>query len=154
MIDAWVYVKPDDWNELRMDLVQDSETLSKSATSAFTGAIAGFWDPFTGGYEVYNVLASRADIEEIVSNLTDVHAVYTWTQGPGTDEFNEDGSFNTLPPDILAVMKDHVTYDQNGNPTGSTPATYENPHWGHVFFGQGTRIFAGSFTDDFDESFK
>jgi len=61
-----------------------------------------------------------------------------------------------LSPDmtLLAVMKDHVTYDQDGNPTGSTPATYENPNWGHVRFGQKERIFAGEFSDEFSEDFK
>jgi len=148
MIDAWIYAQPAEWDAI------DSETLSKAAARAYTGSITGYWDTYAGGYEVYNVLASRATIDEVTAELSDVHAVYTWVQGPGLDQYNEDGTFNTLPADVLAVQKDRITYDQDGNPTGSIPATYEDPHWGHVFFGQGTRIFAGSFTDDFSEGFK
>jgi len=148
MIDAWIYAIPAEWDAI------DPDGLSKAAARAYTGAITGFWDSFAGGYEVYNVLASRETLAELNAVLPDVHATFMWRQGPGFDEFNEDGTFNTEPDDILAVMKDHITYDQSGNPTGSTPATFANANWGHVFFGQGTRIFAGKFSNKYSEAFR
>jgi len=52
------------------------------------------------------------------------------------------------------LHKDHVTYDENGDVVSTTPATIENPNWGHVFLGQSERIFAGGFTNGFSEGFK
>jgi len=139
MIDAWIYAIPAEWDAV------DPDALSKAAARAYTGAITGFWESFPGGYEVYNVLASRETLTELNAALPDVHATYMWRQGPGFDEFNEDGTFNTEPADILAVMKDHE---------GPVAPTFANPNWGHVFFGQGTRIFAGKFSNKYSEAFR
>jgi len=146
------FAKPAEWDAVNID--PDTSPLSKRALSDFTQAVTGFWNTFTGGYEVYDVSCLEPIRDEIIAQLTDVHATFQWYFETGVDKFNNDGTFNTIPADLLAVMKDHVTYDQDGNPTGSTPATYENPNWGHVRFGQKERIFAGEFSDEFSEDFK
>ena len=82
--------------------------------------------------------------------LSDVPHVFSWTQGDGLDSLEAN---QTLPDEVLAVMRDHVTYDENGDVVSTTPATFENPNWGHVFFGQQERIFAGEYSDDFAQEY-
>ena len=141
MKDAWIYAKPAEWDALA--------TEEAPFNSVHSQAITGFWKSF-GAYEVYNVVGSEADIQAIVDALTDVAHVYAWEQGQGVDSLDV---WPTDPTDILAVMKDHVTYDENGDVTGTTPATTEAPNWGHFFLGQTGRIFAGAFNTDFSGDF-
>lgn len=140
-LDAWVYAKPDQWNALATEEAPFSYTHSNSIT--------GHWKSF-GEYEVYNVVGTQAQVQEILDALTDVAHVYAWGQGDGLDNLNE---WPTDPTNILAVMKDHVTYDENGNVTSTTPATTDSPQWGHIFLGQQERIFAGEFGADFSGDF-
>jgi hypothetical protein len=107
-------------------------------------AVTGFWK-----VDVYNVIGDIADIQALVTELGDPPA-YAWTQGDGLD------SLDILPTDpdaILALMKDHVTYSDDGSEASRTPATFENPNWGHAFLGQRPRVFAGEFSDEFSEEF-
>ena len=142
--DAWLYCKPLEWDALA----------TQEAPFSFThsSAITGYWNPYPGGFEVYNVVGSQADIQAIIDALpTPPAQVYAWGQGEGFDSLDQ---WPTDPTEILAVMKDHITYDGDGNPTGSTPATLAAPNWGHVFFGQSQRVFAGLFTNDFNGDFR
>lgn len=139
MIDAWIYTTPEAWDTLN----KENYTISQ--------AITGFWNDL-GIYRVYNLLATKEELDQIAAELgVDLYAIYGWVQGSGYDNI---GAYETLPADVLAVMKDNITFDVNGNPTGTTPATYNNPNWGHVFFGQSERIFAGSFNNGFGGGFR
>jgi len=144
-MDALIYAQPAEWNALT--------NLSKDAERAVRGARTGFWDTFAGGYQVYNAHGPREALDEIDAALADSFK-YIWDSRTGVDAWNLDGTFNTVPADILAVMKDIITYDQNGNPTGSTPATFAAPNFAHRFAGQEDRIFAGEFSDEFSEEFR
>lgn len=140
LLDTWVYVKPSEWAAL---------SANEPFSYTHSNAITGHWKSF-GEYEVYNVVGTQAQVQEILDALTDVAHVYAWGQGDGLDNLNE---WPTDPTNILAVMKDHVTYDENGNVTSTTPATTDSPQWGHIFLGQQERIFAGEFGTDFSGDF-
>jgi hypothetical protein len=142
ILDAWIYCLPAEWDALG--------TEEAPFSYAWLQGVTGYWLS-SGLYEVYNVQAEEADITAIVSALSDVEHVFAWdnagsVSGTGYDNYD---AYPTDPAPILAVMKPHITYDENGDEISSTPATFENPNWGHVFFGQGTRIFAGEFSDEF-----
>ena len=141
--DCLMYVKPAEWDAL----IVDGEPFSYAHDNAKTG----YWKSF-GDYEVYNVIGPRAAIQEILDALTDVARCYAWGQGTGMDDLDD---WPTDPTDLLVVMKDHVTYDENGDIASSTPATLENTNWGHVFSGQQwtDRVFAGEFSDAFSGDF-
>lgn len=154
LIDAWIYALPAEWDALNYDYPVEAESpppdpLSNMARYVYDNAVTGWWKDY-GAYSVYNVLGSRKEIDEILANLTDVHATYGWLQENGADNWD----YPTIQADILAVMKDHVIYNASGTIESQMPASYENPNWGHVFFGQKERIFAGAFTDGFSEGFR
>lgn len=145
LLDCWIYAKPAEWDSLATG--PDEAPFSQSYADAKTGR----WKTFAGGYEVYNVLGTESEIQDILDALTDVARVYAWGQGDGYDDASLWPSDIT---DIIAVMKDHPdTYAPDGNPLTYTPATMERPNWGHMFAGQEQRLFAGDFNDDFNEDF-
>ena len=137
--DVLIYAKPAEW-----------DAIESPFNHAYANAQTGYWKDF-GIYQVYNVIGTKEQIQQILAELTDVARVYAWTQGSGMDDLDD---WPTDPTDLLAVMKDHVTYDENGDPT-YTPATLENPNWQHVFQGQQwtDRVFAGEFSNDFSGDF-
>lgn len=148
-LEAWIYVKPAAWAAIAPPL----EGMSKEIWHySHRNGITGFWKTWNTDYEVYNVIGSQAALDALITELgaMNVDRVFAWEQGPGFDSLDE---WPTVPDDVLAVMMDHVTYDVDGNPTGATPATMEAPNWGHVFLGQGERIFAGDFNNDFSGDF-
>ena len=147
MFDTWLYVKPADWDAVDPDL------LSQSARSVYEQAITGYWKTYSTGYEVYNILANQSDIDELKVQITDIAQDFRWRQGTGKDELNDAAALN-IPADVLAVQKDHVTYDIDGNPISTEAPTFANPNWGHVFFGQSQRIFMGSFSRAFSRAFR
>ena len=140
--DVWIYALPAEW-----------DALGDGFNYTYDNAITGYWLS-SGLYEVYNVQAELADIELIVAALTDVQNVFAWDyaggNGTGYDSLD---AFPTDPAPILALMKPHVVYDENGDEVSSTPATFDTPNWGHVFLGQGQRVFAGDFSDEFSTEF-
>ena len=139
---AWIFAIPAEWEALG--------TPEEPFSYAWSQAVTGYWLP-SGLYEVYNVQATTEGIDEIVQALTDVKHVYAWDyaggSGTGYDSYDV---WPTDPAPILAVMKPHVVYVENGDVVSTTPATFENPNWGHVFFGQGERIFAGDYSDNYN----
>lgn len=154
LLDVWIYALPAEWDVL--EYVPDYENppipedpLSDAARYVYNTNVTGFWKDF-GAYRVYNIIGMQAQIEEILSNLTDVHAVYGWVQENGADDFD----YEPLPADVLSIMKDHIIYDGNGSIVSQTPPSYSNPNWGHVFYGQEERIFAGGFSKGFNEGFR
>lgn len=146
-LDCWIYAKPTEWNALITGTGEDVVPFSYTHNSAVTG----YWNTFTGGYEVYNVTGTEAQVQAILDALTDVANAYAWGQGDGFDSLE---AWPTDPANILAVMKDHITYNEDGTVATTTPASLTNPNWGHVFFGQSTRIFAGAFSKAFSGAFK
>ena len=131
-IDAWILALPSEWDSLG----DFSYTHSQ--------AITGYWKS-SGSHEVYNVVGSEADIQLILDELPSTDTIYSWVQGPGYDNLEQ---WPIDPAPILALMADR--FDGSGNPI---PATLENPNWGHVFFGQSDRIFAGTFSAAFSGAF-
>jgi hypothetical protein len=145
-LDVWIYAIPAEFEALG-PATEDDPPFSYAHSQAKTG----HWKTYAGGFEVFNVVGSSTDIQAIVDALpTSPPHVYAWGQGQGTDDLD---TWPTDPADVLAVMRDHITYDENGDVISTTPATLENPNWGHIFLGQQERIFAGEFTDDFSEEF-
>lgn len=143
LYDVWIVVPQANWDAI----APAEEAEVQPWHRAYKGAITGFWKT-----SVYNVIGYKDAIDALLDELTGVTAVYAWTQGTGTDDISEDG-WPTDPAPILALMNENVTYDENGDVVSTTPATYENPKWGHVFLGQQQRIFAGEFSDEFSEEF-
>ena len=120
------------------------------ANTALDQAIRGFWKD-SGQYEVVNVIDDGTLDQFMVDHAADISARYDWVQGPGVDAL--DTGYPTVPGEIVALMKDHVTSDENGDVVSTTPPTLENPNWGHVFLGQKERIFAGEFSNEFSGEF-
>jgi hypothetical protein len=129
--------------------------------------IRGYWKDITSGpdtYEVVNVMAMLDEIEQFEADHTaDILDIFTWEQVTRLDALEETDRqgverwYPTDPTVVLSVMNDHITYDQDGNPTGSTPPDFNNPNWGHVFVNSSPsseRIFAGAFTTGFSRGFK
>ena len=142
MLDTWIYAKPADWAAI------DPE--DKPYRYAYDQAITGYWKAYTGGYEVYNLIAPADQIAALVEDLGDVAHTFCWHQGNGLDALDP-SEYQTIPDEVLAVMADHVTYDENGDVVSTEAATREIPNWGHQFLGQKERIFAGDFDpDDFE----
>jgi malate synthase len=135
MLDAWIYCTPAAWDALAPD---GSEPWVKP----YREAITGFWKTWDGTHEVYNTIGSESDVTALVNELAPAVArVFAWTQGDGLDN---QGVISTIPANVLAVMKDHED---------TTPATHENPNWGHLFLGQRERVFAGEWSNEFNEEF-
>jgi hypothetical protein len=146
--DVWIYALPVEWDALGTPEFPFNYTWGQART--------GYWLTAVGGFEVYNVQGPIDQVNAIVAALpstadTDVYAWDYAASGPtGFDSY--DTAYPTDPAPILAVMKPHITYDEFGVPT-ETPATFENPNWGHSFLGQGERIFAGQFPDEFSTEY-
>jgi hypothetical protein len=132
--DAWIYALPAEWDALG--------TEEAPFSYAWSQAVTGYWLS-SGLYEVYNVQAPQADIDAIVTALSDVEHVFVWEYAGSTGGtgYADGPPIYPVPTPVVGVMKPHITYDENGDPIGSIPATVENPNWGHVFFGQGERSF-------------
>jgi len=148
--DTWIICTPSTWDAIAP---LEGETPPVWAYT-YDNAVTGFWKS-SGSREVYNVIGGTEAIQALIDALEahtagSVAASYSWEQGPATDSLD---FWPTDPTEVLALMKDHVTYDQDGNPTGSTPPTIENPNWAHVFLGQSPRIFAGEFSNEFTGEF-
>jgi hypothetical protein len=121
--DAWIVCTPSQWDSIK-------NLLSPSAKSCYNDAITGFWKT-----SVYNVLGTRDQILEIRETLGSP-PVYAWHQG---DAHSDKEIFPVNSDAIIALMVE--------------PASVENPNWGHCFFGQGDRYFAGDFSTEYDGSF-
>jgi hypothetical protein len=55
--------------------------------------------------------------------------------------------------DILTLQEDIITYDQDGNPTGSTPPTFTDPNWANGWAGQRQNRFARNHSREFSGEF-
>lgn len=148
MKDVWILAIPAEWEALTPDN-GNPDFPGEPFSYAWSIAKTGRWKS-SGAFEVYNTLGSEEDIQEIVDALPSTDTVYAWEQGPGLDSLD---AWPTDPAPVLALMNDLPVYDEQAEVVGTVPATYEAPNWGHAFFGQSTRIFAGEFSDEFSEEF-
>ena len=162
-LDAWIVMKKSAletlWQDAHPAPVKPPTQIPADAMLLASAAVRGFWKDITDSgtvYEVVNVIKSPDEIEAFkAAHPGDILAVYGWTQGNGFDNLDaQDAESNvigypTIPQGVLDVMKDHVTYDENGDVISTTPPTFDTPNWGHVFVGQADRIFAGEFSNEF-----
>lgn len=141
-LEAWIYARPTAWAALSLPVAHGYP---------YKNSVTGQWKTYLGEFEVYNVIGSESEIQALVDALSiDVAEVFAWEQGPGFDSLD---AWPTDPEKILAVMRDVETYLPDGTPALPVPATIQTPNWGHVFFGQRPRIFAGDFNGDFNRDF-
>lgn len=112
-----------------------------------TNGVRGFWRDVTPD-EVVNIIGTEQEINDFITLIgADFRSIDMWNQKGGFDFIGSAGEFNTDPSRILSLMPDHGP---------GSPPTFENPNWAHVFLGADTasKIFAGSFTDEFSQEFK
>jgi len=148
--DTWIYCLPAAWDALA-PATEDDPVLP-----AWAAAKTGYWNNFQTIYQVYNTNATDEDKQALVDALeaavpASVARVFSWGNMTGFDDLEQN---QTIPDDVIAVMKDHKTYDEQGNETSSTPATADNPNFGHGWAGQRPRIIAGFFNEFFSEGFR
>ena len=120
----------------------------------YSQAKTGYWNTHTGK-PIYNLIAKAPEFDALMAALeahTPGAAVYVgkWEQGSGLDELTDWHD----PAEVLAIQKGIQLYDQDGNPAGTQAPTYAVPNFAHSFAGQKERIFAGDFSDDFNEDFR
>ena len=151
MIETWILIDKTALNTMWSQSHPTDETPIPDNVKLLNQAIRGFWKD-SGQYEVVNVIDDGTLDQFMIDHAADIGGRYDWVQGPGVDAL--DTGYPTIPAEVLALMKDHVTYDENGDITGTTPATYANPNWRHVFLGQSERIFAGEYSNEFTGEFK
>ena len=141
-LDAWILMDKALLDSLWSSAKSDSPPAD---LRLITDGVRGFWKD-SGTDEVVNVLGTKEEIDTFNATYgADIAVIYAWDQGPGFDNLV---AYGTDPQGVLDLMLDNV--DDQGT---HTPATFENPNWGHVFFGQAERIFAGEFTDEFTQEF-
>lgn len=150
LFDVWIITTASSWDAIAPK-EDDAEQIWHYT---YRSAITGFWKS-AGSREVYNVIGSQEQVQDLLTALEaaeagSVSATYAWIQGPALDSLDY---WPTDPTEVLALMKDHVIYNEDGSIDTTTPATIENPNWGHIFLGQGERIFAGEFDESFGEEF-
>lgn len=140
--------------EVTLDSLKSGEPLASLYQS---GAVTdGYWKaPLS--YITISVLGTQEQIDDLLDYLGagNIYAQFWWNFD-GTVVFSKE--YEGQQNDILALQKDHVTYDAAGNVTGSTPATFENPNWAHAYYGQGDneqiQRFAREYSREFSEEFK
>jgi hypothetical protein len=119
-------------------------------------APTGFWQTAPNGHEVFNLtVQNKAEAQAIIDALNadtpdSASILGVWIQGR---RVTDKADYPHIPDDVVALMKPHEVYDENGDLVSSTPATQENPNWGHVYQGQGQRFFAGPFSSEFASEF-
>jgi len=146
MNEAWVLIDKPLLNSLWPD---------RNGTALDQG-VRGYWKDLPDGgdiYEVVNVIDDGTLDQFLTDNASDIFAVYGWTQGNGLDNSIPADGYPTEPQGVLDVMNDHIVYDEDGNVVSTTPATFDNPNWGHVFLGQSERVFAGEYSLEFSEEY-
>ena len=151
MIESWILIDQTALNTMWSQAHPTDETPIPADVRILNQAVRGFWKD-SGSYEVVNVIDDGTLDQFMIDHAAVISARYDWIQGPGVDAL--DTGHPTVPNEVLTLMKDHVTYDENGDVVSTTPATESNPNWGHVFLGQSERIFAGAFTNGFSEGLR
>lgn len=137
--DVWVYANSAAWEALDPSTDNVDEYV-------YNNAITGYWNDDSSGFTLYNVRATAAQVSEFSTALgADFRIAQIWQQGTGKAARDEDiAAYRTVEAEILDVMKEL---------SPGVPATRNDPNWGHVFFGQIERDFAGNFSNAFSKEF-
>lgn len=140
---AWEAIAPDPYD--RRDPVQYAYKSAKALTD---------WTP-PANHIVLMVL-HRA---EVITDLIDQLQAHTpgsvlhappWLYGDG-HALSGDWQLDTDA--IIAMQPPHLIYDEDGNVTGSEPATRQKPNYGATWAGQKPRLPAGAFSKAFSKDF-
>lgn len=141
-----------DWDVCRVGVtcdITDTDMLRLLRTGRL---VTGYWNAPTDFITVA-VTGSQTEIDAFYNYFAPADRASDW-------KWNDDGTvdfateYTGQQDDILLIHKDHITYDVNGNPTGSAPATFENPNWANRNCCRDTNDrFARSVDRSFDGSF-
>lgn len=113
--------------------------------------VDGFWKELAG-FKNVNCIGSEAELDALHDYFApaDVNMYHKWN-------FNGKVNFPTeytgQYDDILTLHEDHVTYDENGNETSRTAASFEDPNWANQWVGQDENRFSREFSREFGEEF-
>lgn len=116
-----------------------------------TGEGASYWKELAGFINV-NMIGSEAQLDAVKDYFApaEVNMYFKW----GFDgKVNFPTEYTGQYDDILTLMKDRITYDEDGNPTGSTPASFEVPNWANGWAGQKQNRFARNHSREFSGEF-
>ena len=151
ILEAWIVIDQTALNALWTVAKGDNPPAS---LKLLTNGVRGFWNDIAPD-EVVNVIGTEqeiADFEALVG--ADLKSIDPWYQGEGFD-YSENINWFTDPSRILSLMPDFIVYDADGDIIGTTPPTFSNPNWTHVFLGQppDLKIFAGQYSTEFTTEF-
>ena len=144
IIDTLVLIPAAQFDTLWLQAHPEEEQEIPENIKVLNQGVRGFWKDHVDGRVVVNLLADKATLDQFMINHS-LTTRYDWSQGNGYDSL--DSGYPTIPAEVLALMEDY-----SANPP--IPATFENPNFGCMFFGQKERIFAGDFSSDFSEDYR
>lgn len=146
--DFWIFADETEWNALDPDVDNVDRYV-------YENAIKGFWKDDSSGFTPYNIVATKAQIDQFSTALgANMRLGQIWEQGTGKAARAEEiATYRTDATEILSVMKNNIVADEGGTIVSNTSATRENPNWGHVFSGQPNKDFAGFFSNSFSKEF-
>lgn len=155
---AFIQVRDTAWEAFK---ALDDETLASQNEDAarlrrngqlVSGEGAGkFWDG-TIGFTVVNCIGTEAQLDSFYNYFPPTDTLGYWKWGfDGKVDFATE--YSGQHDDILFLHKDHIEYDENGNPISSTPATFDNPNWANDYAGSDQNYFARSVSRGMGEGF-
>jgi hypothetical protein len=137
LVAYWIFVTPADWDALGTD---DGDGGIIPFNYTWAQGVTGYWKTLPDGRTVYDVQGPQNEIDDIVNSLPAATAAWKYPEAWNLPVQVGFPASDTL---IVDVMPDHVTYDDEGNETSRTPATFENPNWAHSFLRLDERSFEG-----------
>ena len=155
---AFIQVRDTAWEAFK---ALDDETLSSQNEDAarlrrngqlVSGEGAGKYWNGTIGFTVVNCIGTEAQLDSFYNYFlpSDTLGYWPWNED-GTVVFERE--YTGQHDDILFLHKDHIQYDQDGNPIGSTPASFEFPNWANDYYGTKQNRFARSVSRGMGEGF-
>lgn len=113
--------------------------------------VTGFWNG-TANFIVVNCIGEESELDSFYNYFppTDTLGYWKWGFNGKVDFATE---YSGQHDDILFLHKDHIEYDQDGNPISSTPATFDNPNWANDYAGSDQNYFARSVSRGMGEGF-
>jgi len=106
--------------------------------SVYRNAATG-WNDDPIGLVTYRVLGFQSQLDALVAALEAAEqgstvVVGRWYQENGKP--TREADFIHDAADVVALMPDHIEYDEDGNVTGTRPATASDPNFLHSYAGQ------------------
>ena len=109
--------------------------------------VDGYWNG-TVGFTVVNCIGLESELDSFYNYFPPSDTLGYWKWGlDGKVDFATE--YAGQHDDILFLHKDHVEYDENGNPISSTPASFSNPNWANDYAGSKRNKFARGFSRGF-----